>query len=155
MSENNKELREIFYSNEYYSIKNSKDILWVSVDEDPDKEAHPNGGFEYRVIQTYGVDLSDYVDKVQEMDGRDVLSEIIEERTTNYGYIDCNEKGEAFLHQIEGVDINSYLCAYDSSYAMEGYVAAIEKIGKSELASNLSDILTGDIETEDELSLAD
>ena len=89
------------------------------------------------------------------MDGRDVLSEIIEERTTNYGYIDCNEKGEAFLHQIEGVDINSYLCAYDSSYAMEGYVAAIEKIGKSELASNLSDILTGDIETEDELSLAD
>ena len=42
----------------------------------------------------------------------------------------------------------SYLCAYDSSYAMEGYVAAIRKIGEDELAQHLSDILSEDIENE-------
>lgn len=158
MSENNKELREVFYSNEYYSINNSKDILWVSIDEDPDKEAHPNGGFEYRVIKTCDIDLNDYVDKVEENGGRDTFWEIVEERTADWGYIDCNEKGEAFLSQIKDVDIKSYLCAYDSSYAMEGYVAAIRKIGEDELAQHLSDILSEDIELEnklEEISLAD
>lgn len=154
MSESNKELREIFYNNEYYSINNSKNILWLCADEDPDKEAHPNGGFEYRVIETDDIDLKEYISDIEQDGGDSVFWSIIEKRTTNYGYINCNEEGNAFIEQIEGIDIGEYLCAYDSSYAIDGYIAALHKIGEIELSNVLSDIVREEVEL-DEIDFGD
>lgn len=135
----------INWSNEYYSIKNSNDILWLMVDEDPAEE-NINGGYEYRVIKSDEICVDDYLDNI-EYEGREsVLWNIIEERTKEEGYIECDEKGNAYLSQIEGVEIDSYLGGYDSSYGLEGYIAALHKNGDEEIADTLSNILTGDID---------
>jgi hypothetical protein len=109
----------ITYSNEYYEINGTKNLLWLSVDEEPDTDVYKNGGYEYRIIN---VDMIDNVD----LDDQEALWNAIEHATVYEDYIECDEDGNAHLSQIENIDVDSlnYLGAYDSSYAMEGVIRA-------------------------------
>ncbi len=133
----------INYSNEFYSIKNSNDILWLMVDEDPAEE-NINGGYEYRVIKSDEISVDDYLDNVEYESRESILWNIIEEKTTDEGYIECDENGNAYLSQIEGIEIDSYLCAIDSSYPLEGYIMALYKNGEEELSNAFNSILSGE-----------
>lgn len=146
-------ITECQFTNAYYSIKGSDDILWLISDDDPHVEIHPNGGFRYNIIKTDGINFEDYIDDVKRYGSSEVFWDIIEERTTEWGYIDCNEHGKAFLGDIQGIEIDDCLCAYDtlhdSIYGDEGYINALYKIGKEEIASAFSDILCEDIKIDE------
>lgn len=109
----------INYSNEYYAIDGTKNLLWLSIDEEPAEE-NINGGYECRIINTAMIENSD-------LDDQEALWEAIEKATVYEEYIECDENGNAHLSQIENIDIDSldYLGAYDSSYAMEGIIRAL------------------------------
>ena len=140
----------ISWSNEFYSIANSRDILWLMADEDPDKDEHANGGYEYRVIKTDNINMNDHIDDIQTEGGTNIAFEIIENRTVNCGYIDCDENGNAYLSQIEDIKIKHCLCGFDSCYSLEGYVTALVKNDETHIAETLINIITNNTSVNDE-----